>query len=52
MRVKVRPATATDADEAENVAAIELHATSIAEPLHRSMGFDDTGPGALRRRPG
>jgi GNAT superfamily N-acetyltransferase len=30
--------------------SIELHSTSVAESLYRSMGFSDDGPRALRRR--
>jgi GNAT superfamily N-acetyltransferase len=37
--------------EAEGVTTIELHATEAAEPLYRSLGFDSSGPLALRRRP-
>jgi GNAT superfamily N-acetyltransferase len=32
----------------QGVAAVELHATPMAESLYRSMGFTDTGPRALR----
>jgi GNAT superfamily N-acetyltransferase len=30
--------------------AVELHATPMAEPLYRTMGFTDRGPRALRIR--
>jgi len=33
-----------------DVHTVELHATPMAEALYRSMGFDDAGPRALRRR--
>ena len=34
-----------------NVAAVELHATEMGEPLYRSLGFwEGTGAPALRRR--
>ena len=36
--------------DAEGVAVVELHATAAGEPLYRSIGFDDRGPVALRRR--
>jgi GNAT superfamily N-acetyltransferase len=36
--------------EARHVTVIELHATPVAEPLYLSLGFDDSGPRALRRR--
>ena len=32
------------------VGVVELHATAVAEGLYRSLGFDDSGPVALRRR--
>ena len=32
------------------VGVVELHATPVAESLYRSLGFDDSGPVALRRR--
>ena len=35
---------------AAGVTVVELHATSDGEPLYRSLGFDDDGPPALRRR--
>jgi GNAT superfamily N-acetyltransferase len=34
----------------EGVLSVELHATPMAEQLYRSLGFDDSGPRALRRR--
>lgn len=36
--------------EAQEVPAVELHATPTAEALYTSMGFTDSGPRALRRR--
>jgi len=37
--------------DAHDVAAIELHATTVGEPLYRSLGFwEGDGPPALRRR--
>jgi len=36
--------------EANDVAAVELHSTAVAESLYLSMGFDDSGSRALRRR--
>jgi GNAT superfamily N-acetyltransferase len=36
--------------EANGVMAVELHATPMAEPMYRAMGFDHSGPPALRRR--
>jgi hypothetical protein len=36
--------------EERGAKTIELHATPTGEPLYRSLGFDDTGPPALRRR--
>ena len=36
--------------EARDVRTVELHATPMAEPLYVSLGFEDTGPRALRRR--
>ncbi len=35
---------------AEGITVVELHATAAGEPLYRSLGFDDEGPAALRRR--
>ncbi len=32
------------------ITVVELHATTDGEPLYRSLGFDDDGPPALRRR--
>jgi GNAT superfamily N-acetyltransferase len=34
----------------QDVPAIELHATPMAESLYLSLGFGDSGPRALRRR--
>jgi len=36
--------------EEKGVTTVELHATEAAESLYRSLGFDDAGPRALRRR--
>lgn len=36
--------------DARDVRTVELHATPMAEHLYISMGFDDTGPRALRRK--
>jgi len=36
--------------EAHGVPTVELHATAQADALYRSLGFDDSGPVALRRR--
>lgn len=36
--------------EALGVPVVELHSTPIAEAMYRSLGFDDSGPRALRRR--
>jgi GNAT superfamily N-acetyltransferase len=36
--------------DARDVRAVELHATVMAEPMYRDLGFDDSGPRALRRR--
>jgi GNAT superfamily N-acetyltransferase len=36
--------------EVIGVPTIELHSTPMAEALYRSLGFDDSGPRALRRR--
>ena len=36
--------------DARDVRAVELHATVMAEPMYRELGFDDSGPRALRRR--
>jgi GNAT superfamily N-acetyltransferase len=32
------------------IKTVELHATPVAEPLYLALGFDDSGPRALRRR--
>jgi GNAT superfamily N-acetyltransferase len=37
--------------DAHDVRSVELHATAMAEPMYRQLGFDDSGPRALRRRP-
>jgi len=34
----------------QGVRSVELHATPMAESLYLSLGFDDSGPRALRRR--
>lgn len=36
--------------ESHDVRTVELHATPMAESLYRRLGFDDSGPRALRRR--
>jgi GNAT superfamily N-acetyltransferase len=36
--------------ESHDVPTVELHATPMAESLYRKLGFDDSGPRALRRR--
>jgi GNAT superfamily N-acetyltransferase len=36
--------------DARDVRTVELHATPMAEALYRELGFDDSGPRALRRR--
>ncbi|NLT53960.1 MAG: GNAT family N-acetyltransferase [Actinomycetales bacterium] len=36
--------------ESRDVLTVELHATEDGEELYRSLGFDDDGPAALRRR--
>jgi GNAT superfamily N-acetyltransferase len=36
--------------DANGVRTVELHATVAGETLYRSLGFDDEGPRALRRR--
>jgi GNAT superfamily N-acetyltransferase len=36
--------------DARDVRAVELHATVMAEPMYRKLGFGDSGPRALRRR--
>jgi GNAT superfamily N-acetyltransferase len=36
--------------EAQDIPAIELHSTPMAESLYLSLGFSDSGPRALRRR--
>jgi GNAT superfamily N-acetyltransferase len=36
--------------DANGVDVVELHATPYGEALYRSLGFDDRGPVALRRR--
>jgi GNAT superfamily N-acetyltransferase len=36
--------------DARDVRSVELHATVMAEPMYRNLGFDDSGPRALRRR--
>lgn len=38
--------------DARGVAAVELHATPMAEPLYRSLGFADPGSRAMRRNAG
>jgi GNAT superfamily N-acetyltransferase len=35
---------------ARGVPNVELHATTMAEAFYRELGFDDSGPRALRRR--
>ena len=35
--------------DARDVLAVELHATPMAESMYVSLGFDDSGPRALRR---
>lgn len=36
--------------EERDVNTVELHATPMAEGLYHALGFDDSGPRALRRR--
>lgn len=36
--------------DASGVEVVELHATAMGESLYRRLGFDDSGPVALRRR--
>jgi hypothetical protein len=36
--------------EEHGVGAVELHSTPMAEALYLSLGFNDAGPRALRRR--
>lgn len=36
--------------DGRDVRTVELHATAMAESLYLELGFDDSGPRALRRR--
>jgi len=36
--------------DSQDVRTVELHATPMAESLYLELGFDDSGPRALRRR--
>jgi hypothetical protein len=36
--------------ESRGVTTIELHATAVAESLYHSLGFNDSGSRAMRRR--